>query len=108
MLLKHNIMIKIQVKHKFNENLLKLSQSSDIKIAKTEWYEIYKETKENGMEYGLCICQHKIKHIIYMFNKYTKKTISVGTGCCKKFKLQQNKLNNRILEDVFKNIFIKG
>jgi hypothetical protein len=98
----------IEVKHIFNIHLLKLSESNDIKIAKTEWCEIYKEKKEMSGEHGLCICQHKIKYIIYMYNKYTKKTISVGTSCCKKFKLQQNKLNNRILQDVFRNIFIKG
>ena len=36
---------------------------------------------------ALCICQHKIKYAWYVHNKETGKTITVGSSCCKKFKL---------------------
>jgi hypothetical protein len=92
--------------YKFNEHLLKLSNSNELEIAKTEWFEVLKETREESS--GLCICQHKIKHIIYMYNKFTKYTISVGTSCCKKFKLQINKLNNQILKNIIRKNITKG
>jgi len=96
----------------FNTNLLKASQSNDILIAKTEWYEIYRVSHDDKK--GLCLCTHKIKHVVYMYNKFTKKTISVGTTCCKKFKLQQHLLPNTILKNTLihvltkSNFFIKG
>ena len=93
-------------KYKFDINLLQLSNSKDINIAKTEWFEVYREYRK---EYtGLCICQHTLKNIIYMYNKFTKYTISVGVGCCKKFNLQPVKINNTILQNVLKNMLIKG
>lgn len=90
----------------FNTNLLKASQSNDILIAKTEWYEIYKESHDDKK--GLCLCTHKIKHIIYMYNKFTKKTISVGTTCCNKFKLQQHILTNTILKKTLIHVLTKS
>ena len=94
-----------EVIYKFNIHLLKLSKSKDLKIAKTEWREIYREKREEKT--GLCICQHTLKNIIYMYNIFTKHTISVGTSCCKKFKLQIIKINN-ILENVICEMLIKG
>lgn len=91
--------------YKFNIHLLKLSKSEDLKIAKTEWREIYREKREEKT--GLCICQHSLKNIIYMYNIFTKHTISVGTSCCKKFKLQIIKINN-ILKNVISEMLIKG
>lgn len=88
-------------KYKFNTNLLDLSKSNDLEIAKTEWLEIYTEQRTDKS--GLCICQHKIKNIIFMYNIFTKFTICVGTNCCKKFNFKINKLNNNI----FKNIMVK-
>lgn len=84
-------------KYKFNENLLKLSKNQNLVIAKSEWREIYKEHRE---EKGICICQHKIKNIVYMYNIFTKYTISVGEGCCKKFDLKRIKVNSIILKNV--------
>ena len=91
--------------YKFNINLLELSKSKEIAIAKTEWREIYREKREEKT--GLCICQHTLKNIIYMYNIFTKHTISVGTTCCKKFKLQIIKINN-ILEKVISKMLING
>jgi hypothetical protein len=91
--------------YKFNINLLELSKSKDLEIAKTEWREIYREKREEKT--GLCICQHTLKNIIYMYNIFTKYTISVGTSCCKKFKLQIIKINN-ILEKVISKMLING
>ena len=86
--------------------MLELSKSKEIAIAKTEWREIYREKREEKT--GLCICQHTLKNIIYMYNISTKYTISVGTRCCKKFKLQIIKLNNNILENVISKMLING
>ena len=91
--------------YKFNINLLELSKSKEIAIAKIEWREIYREKREEKT--GLCICQHTLKNIIYMYNIFTKHTISVGTTCCKKFKLQIIKINN-ILEKVISKMLING
>ena len=91
--------------YKFNKNFLKLSKSKDIEIAKTEWREIYTENRKEKT--GLCICQHKLKNIIYMYNIVTKHTISVGTKCFKKFELKIIKINN-ILEKVISKMLING
>jgi hypothetical protein len=92
--------------YQFNINLLKLSNSNDIEIAKTEWYEIYRENRQE--QTGICICQHKIKNIIYMYNIFNKNTICVGTGCCNKFKLKIMKMNNNIIKHVLMDMIIKG
>lgn len=87
-----------KAEYKFDANLLKLSRSKDIAIAKTEWRTICKEEREERD--GLCICQHTLKNIIYMYNIFTKKTISVGTRCCKKFNLNTSGIDNNILKNV--------
>lgn len=81
--------------YKFDNNLIELSKNKTIELARLEWRFIVKQELEEP--YGLCICQHKIKHANYMFNIYTKHIIMVGTGCSKKLKIQMNVLNNRIL-----------
>lgn len=119
-------------KYNFDENILKLSKSNNLNEAKREWYVILKETRTYNERVEIkkililpptlsknqrffdnepslvCICQHKIRNIIYMYNKNTQKIIIVGTKCCKKFNLYQNKLNNDILEKILINIFTKG
>ena len=95
-------------KYNFDENILKLSKSNNLNEAKREWYVILKETRAYNETSLVCICQHKIRNIIYMYNKNTQKIIIVGTKCCKKFNLYQNKLNNDILEKILINIFTKG
>ena len=51
--------------YKFDIHLLKLSQSEDLEIAKTEWFVVHREEREKKT--GLCICQQKLKNIIYMY-----------------------------------------
>lgn len=92
--------------HIFDKNILKLSKSQNLQIAKTEWREIYREQRMEKT--GLCICQHTLKNIIYMYNIFTNYTICVGTTCCKKFKLQMIKLDNNILENVIREMLIRG
>lgn len=43
-----------------------------------------------------------------MYNIFTKYTISVGSGCCKKFKLQTIKLDNNILKYIISKMIAKG
>jgi len=95
-----------ELMYKFDRNLLKLSENQDLELAKQEWREVYKEKRPQ--QDGLCICQHNIKHIVYMFNIKTNYTICVGTKCCKKFNLKRKKINNSILEDVIQFSLIKG
>lgn len=94
------------MKYKFNENLLKLSKNKNLELAKTEWREIYRENRTEKT--GLCICQHRLKNIIYMYNIYTKYTITVGSDCCKKFNLQLVKLDNTILKNVIGQMLVRG
>lgn len=91
--------------HNFDVHLLALSKSDEIQIAKTEWFEIYREHRAEKT--GLCICQHTLQHIIYMYNIYTNYTISVGVGCCKKFKIKLNILD-KILKRVMTESIAKG
>jgi hypothetical protein len=93
-------------RYNFDTHLLKLSKSRELDIAKTEWRKVYTETKPDKS--GLCICQHTIRHIIYMYNIFTKYTISVGLGCCKKFKLKTYTLDNSILSSVLVQMIQKG
>ncbi len=92
--------------HKFDINLLKLSESNVLQIAKTEWHKIYTEQREERT--GLCICQHKLKNITYMYNIVTKHTIIVGTGCCKKFNFGKISLGNNMFKTVIQRAIERG
>ena len=86
-------------KYAFDSNLLQLSMNEDIELAKKEWILIRKDklrTKD-----GICICQHTIKNIVYCYNINTKRYISVGLVCCKKFKLKLKQNSNKLLQKVF-------
>jgi hypothetical protein len=94
-------------KYKFNENLIKASHNKDLNNAKKEWHIIYQEKREK--QDGLCICQHKVKNITYMYNPITKLTIIVGDICAKKFELNNNSvIPNNILKELLKNSLEKG
>ena len=88
--------------HKFNSNLIKLSQTNIFENAKLEWF--YITTASLDKPDGICICQHTIKHVIYMFNIYTNHIIMVGTRCHKKFNMQIDKLTNSTLSKIVSNI----
>jgi len=93
--------------YNFENNLLKLSLNQDINYALLEWDYIYNDICNEKS--GLCICQHKIKNIYFMYNKLTNNMINVGSNCYKKFGFKKNKkINNPIFYNVIKNIFQKG
>lgn len=93
-------------KYAFDSNLLKLSMNKEIELAKKEWIVIRKDKTPN--KDGICICQHTIKNIVYCYNINTKRYISVGLVCCKKFQLKLKKSGNKLLIKVFDEIFEKG
>lgn len=93
-------------KYAFDSNLLQLSMNEDIELAKKEWIVIRKDKTPN--KEGICICQHTIKNIVYCYNINTKRYISVGLVCCKKFQLKLKKSGNKLLIKVFDEIFEKG
>jgi hypothetical protein len=93
-------------KYAFDSNLLKLSMNKEIELAKKEWIIIQKEKLQTKT--GICICQHTIKNIVYCYNKYTKRYISVGLVCCKKFKLELKQSSNKLLQKVFDKMFENG
>lgn len=98
-------MSKKDAKYNFDNNLLNASYSKELDIAKKEWKFICEE-KRNITD-GLCICQRKVKHVIYMYNIKTRKTICVGSICHKKFNMENSKVND-ILSNIFKNFLEKG
>jgi hypothetical protein len=99
-------MIEKSSKYKFDKNLLGLSLAKDIEEAKKEWYYICNETRPS--DDGLCICQHKIKHVVYLYNKTTKKAISVGSACYKKFNFDAEKMSSPTFNYVLRDAIEKG
>jgi len=92
--------MEIISKYKFDNNLLKLSSSKDLSEAKKEWHEVSREERDENT--GVCICQRKIKNIIYMCNKTTGHIIHVGTACYDK--LGFVKLKSTDTNEIFKDI----
>lgn len=83
-----------KAKYNFEANLLKLSDSDDfVKVIK-EWIFIYKKKCEHQDK--TCVCNHKVKNCIFLYNKITKKTIIVGTECYKKFGSEKKKKSTRV------------
>jgi len=93
-------------KHKFDKNLLALSCSQDVEGAKQEGRTGWRESRKESD--GLCLCQHRIKHIVYLYNKKTKKTISVGCECYKKFNFDAREMSNYMLQYVMREVLSKG
>jgi hypothetical protein len=87
-----------KLRYNFNTNLVALSDSKDINKAKDEWFYVYNETRDTNS--GHCICQHKLRHIYYMYNVVTQHIISVGSGCHKKFGLQETSVKSKTLKKV--------
>ena len=90
--------------YKFKTNLINASCSEKYEDAIKEWEII---CEKNNCD-GVCICQHKLKNVIYMINIMNKNIIMVGRACYKKFKLQINEMSNVILKDILKNSLMKG
>lgn len=93
-------------KYNFDKNLIKASYKKDLYGAKREWQIIGNDIREE--QNGLCLCQRKVKHIIYMYNPKTKLTIIVGSKCAKKFELNNFLLPNDILREILKSNLTKG
>jgi hypothetical protein len=93
-------------KYKFNTNLLKASYSQELENAIKEWNIICDEKR--NINDGICICQRKVKNVIYLYNIKTKNTIIVGSACYKKFNMKNEKLSNKILSEILRNSIIKG
>lgn len=92
-----------KTKYNFEANLLKLSDSDDFVKAIKERNFIYKEKYEHQDK--TCVCNHKVKNCIFLYNKITGKTIIVGTGCYKKFGFEKKK--NSIRKTIYQQILIE-
>jgi len=93
--------------YRFEENLLKLSYNKNFDVATTEWKKIQEEKRDE--QDRLCICQRKVKNVIYMFNVITKHTIAVGTTCYDgKLKPSDDKIKNKLLNSILKKSIEKG
>jgi len=95
-------------RHKFKTNLLKASYSPDFEIAKTEWAKIDEERDLDECDSQLCICQRKVRNIIYMYNKTTNKSIFVGTKCYNKFELQSQTIKDEVYRNILLDAIKKG
>jgi len=92
--------------YNFSNHLLKLSENKDnIEKAIQEWRFVTKEKYEKLSR--ICICQHKIKNIIYLFNTCTLNTIAVGSTCFKKFNVIIKDINP-IIKKVLETLREKG
>jgi hypothetical protein len=98
--------LKKNATYNFNTNLLKASEGKDIESVIKQWEIIYEEKREH--QDGLCICQKKVKNIIYMYNINTTNTIIVGSSCRKKFNMENNKISNKILKVLFTPFYISN
>lgn len=96
----------LSAKYNFDKNLIKASYNKNIYGAKKEWVVVGKTIKDDKS--GLCLCQHKVKHITYMYNELTKHTIIVGSTCSKKFEMNNMLLPNRIFRDILLKNLEKG
>ena len=88
---------------KFDKNLLDLSISDNLIDAKTEWSLICEQIRPD--KNGLCLCNHSIKNVMYLYNIKTNKTISIGPICAEKFELKINdELDDAIKQTLKKKI----
>ena len=84
---------------KFTKNLLLASHAETLEDAIKEWAMIYEATLPEVT--GLCICQHRLKNVSYMYNRITKLTIIVGSTCLKKFDMASAPITNKYISSLF-------
>ena len=84
----------------------KLNSDADMEEAKQEWYFICREDKDDAT--GTCLCQHKIKHINYMYNKKTQKSVCVGSSCYKEVNFSAKAIEDSSLQYVLKQSITRG
>ena len=94
--------------YKFTANLLKASCSTEIEAAKLEWCKIDEEHVSDDSKILTCICQHRIKHVVYMYNKTTAKSIMVGSTCFNKFKLVSCNVRDCVYRQILFEALQKG
>lgn len=87
--------------NKFIQHLTQLSNDNIYENALKEWRYV---TKTKTHDYGLCLCQRKVKNIIYMYNIHNKNTVTIGTNCYQKFKLDSKKINNELVNTAVNNV----
>lgn len=105
MMLLTNMATKQTAKFRFDTNLLNASHSNELENAKKEWKFVLEEKRDT--QDGLCICQRRVKKVIFMYNVKTKLTIMVGSTCHKKFNMSSNKIN-KFLSNMLNNSLLKG
>lgn len=65
----------------FNKTILENSEEKDnVMDAMAEW-----EFSGIEQDEDYCICGHKLKNVITIENRYTNKSLIVGTSCIRKF-----------------------
>jgi hypothetical protein len=87
--------------YRFITNLIAASHSKTLEEAMKEW-EIVKYENRKDYNGTQCICNHRIKRIVYLFNMFTKKIITSGRGCVKKFasKIEQKHKGHRMIREI--------
>ena len=73
--------------HKFEENIMKLSQTKDIENLHEEWVSLAYD--EHVINPETCICNREIGNVHRFLNMKTMKMINVGTNCVKKLRLKK-------------------
>ena len=62
---------------------------------------------ENLKSYKSCICGHRVKRISFLYDRFSKKTMYIGTTCLKKYGIS-NHVKNRILIEVLKETLLEN
>lgn len=97
-----------KAKYNFNTNLIRLSYKKSNKFEEVinEWVIIHKEKRDNKDR--ICICNHKIQNVTYIYNRFNENTIIVGSHCCKKFKLNIKQCQFPELNCILKKLLINN
>jgi hypothetical protein len=75
--------------HKFEENILKLSETNEVDKLHEEWVCLGYDERVINSE--TCICNKEIGNVYRFLNMKTMKMINVGTNCVKKLQLKKCK-----------------
>jgi len=81
--------------HKFEENILQLSETKLLDNLHEEWVSLSYDKHVNTLE--RCICNREIGNVYRYLNMKTKRMINIGTDCVKKLRLKNCKSARSIL-----------
>jgi hypothetical protein len=81
--------------HKFEENILQLSETKLLDNLHEEWVSLSYDEHVNTLE--RCICNREIGNVYRYLNMKTKRMINVGTDCVKKLRLKNCRSARSIL-----------